>query len=135
MKVVWALPGLTRKYGGQCPPYIRLRRCLRLAAVVAILAIMASDAVACPMCKAALGSQGRNHGDWVGGFFWSILFMLSMPFIIFSSLSAYMYVLVRRARRERSEREAAALRVEGFVDGPLELSEAGSREPATVNHA
>ena len=71
---------------------------------IALVMMTAGDALACPMCKAALGSQDRLHGDWVGGFFWSILFMLSMPFLIFSSLSAYMYVLVRRARREAAER-------------------------------
>ena len=90
-----------------------------LVVVAAILAAVADDAVACPMCKAALGSQDRSHGDLVGGFFWSILFMLSMPFVIFGSLTTYMYVLVRRARREREQREAASA-VQDFVDGPLE---------------
>lgn len=97
--------------------------------------LLAGDALACPMCKAALGSQDRSHGDWVGGFFWSILFMLSMPFLILGSFSTYMYMLVRRARRERSQREAAGLGIERFVDGPLQFDEARSREPATVNHA
>lgn len=58
------------------------------------------------MCKAALGSQDRAHGDWVGGFFWSILFMVSMPFVLLGSFSTYMYVLVRRARREAAQRQS-----------------------------
>jgi heme/copper-type cytochrome/quinol oxidase subunit 2 len=45
-----------------------------------------------------LGSSG---GDLVSGFFFSILFMLSMPFLIVIGMSTYMYVLVRRARAER----------------------------------
>jgi len=32
------------------------------------------------------------------GYFWSILFMMSMPFVIFSSLGSYFYFQVRRAR-------------------------------------
>ncbi|HVA45914.1 MAG TPA: hypothetical protein VNH11_05960 [Pirellulales bacterium] len=79
-------------------------RWLMLAAVLAVVMMTANDALACPMCKAALGSHGRDHGDLVGGFFWSILFMLSMPFLIFGSLSTYMYLLVRRARREAAQR-------------------------------
>lgn len=80
----------------------RWRRAAHLllsAAVLSIVMLAATDAWACPMCKAALGSSGRNHGDLVGGFFWSILFMLSMPFLILGGLSAYMYRLVRQARR------------------------------------
>lgn len=75
------------------------RTALVIAAVLLATALTATDAWACPMCKAALGSSGRNHGDWVGGFFWSILFMLSMPFLILGGLSGYMYWLVRQARR------------------------------------
>jgi uncharacterized membrane protein len=128
--VGWALPTVFLRSGGQRSPY-NWRQLLTLVAVVAIVAMMAGNAVACPMCKAALASQDRAHGDLVGGFFWSILFMLSMPFVIFGSLTTYMYVLVRRARRERE----ATLSAQGFVDGPLEVGDARSREPATVDHA
>jgi hypothetical protein len=34
----------------------------------------------------------------VRGIFWSILFLLSMPFLIFATLSGYFYWLIRRAR-------------------------------------
>lgn len=67
-----------------------------------VILVATTDVLACPMCKAALASDGRNHGDWVGGFFWSILFMLSMPFILLGTFSVKMYLLVRRARREGS---------------------------------
>ena len=33
-------------------------------------------------------------------YFWSILFMMSMPFLILFSLSTYFYLLVRKARLE-----------------------------------
>lgn len=67
-----------------------------LLAVALVLACQ-STAGACPMCKEALNANG---GDLVSGFFYSILFMLSMPFLIFAGLSSYLYLLVRRARNE-----------------------------------
>ena len=97
-------------------------RTLVLAVMLAIL-LVTTDAWACPMCKAALGSQGRSHGDWVGGFFWSILFMLSMPFLILGGLSAYMYSLVRQARRNGAQ-SSTPLRAEhgSDVDEPISVS-------------
>lgn len=66
--------------------------------VFAALALASVAAVeACPSCKAAL-SSGNPEGDLVGGFFWSILFMLSMPFMVFGGISGYFYYLVRKAR-------------------------------------
>jgi uncharacterized membrane protein len=84
-----------------------LRHTIALAVIAAML-FSVSQAAACPMCKAALGSQSA-HGDWIGGFFWSILFMLSMLFATFGTLVLKMYLLVRRARREAVEREQTTL--------------------------
>lgn len=60
------------------------------------------------MCKAALESSDRNQGDYVSGFFYSILFMLSMPFAILGCFSTYMYALVRRARAAEAASSAAS---------------------------
>lgn len=68
----------------------------QLIALGAILAIVSADAWACPGCKEALASS--DGGDLVGGFFWSILFMMGMPFAIFGTFAGSMYVAVRRAR-------------------------------------
>jgi hypothetical protein len=72
----------------------------------------ASDVWACPFCKEALGS---SQGDLVSGFFYSILFMLSMPFMIITGMGTYMYVLVRRARIAR---EAASQAEPGAHSSP-----------------
>jgi hypothetical protein len=71
-------------------------------ALFAVLAI-AQTATACPMCKEALNAGG---GDLVNGFFYSILFMLSMPFLIVSGMSGYLYLLVRRARAAQTPGQA-----------------------------
>nr|AGC72169.1 hypothetical protein [uncultured bacterium A1Q1_fos_962] len=35
----------------------------------------------------------------IRGYFWSIIFMMSMPFLIFGSLGAYFYLQVLKARQ------------------------------------
>ena len=74
-----------------------LRASVFLAAVFLFVLFGAGVASACPMCKAALAGQ-EGQGDLVSGFFWSILFMMSMPFTILGAFSGYMFLLVRRAK-------------------------------------
>jgi hypothetical protein len=71
-----------------------LRPCLIAIAVLG----MAQIALACPTCKAGLGAHDPAHGDLVGAYMWSILFMMSMPFTLLASFSGYFYWLVRKAR-------------------------------------
>ena len=85
-------------------PFVHCSRLLWFAATAALLA-NASTAAACPFCKEALGAGG---GDLVNGFFYSILFMLSMPFLILGGISGYLYLLVRRARAARHADAASA---------------------------
>jgi len=73
-------------------------RWLIAALVLAILLLLAASvASGCPTCKNALDSD-ESGGDVVRGYFWSILFMMSMPFAVLGSFSGYLYLLVRRAR-------------------------------------
>lgn len=79
---------------------------LVVIAAMAVVLLAAQSASACPSCKAALANQ-EGKGDLVSGFMYSILFMLSMPFAIFGSISSYFYYLVRRARREQALQQIA----------------------------
>jgi hypothetical protein len=72
---------------------------IALAAAIALL-LVADFAVGCPSCKEALGNSSGG-GDLVSGFFWSILFMLSMPFLLVGCFGLYFYCLVRKARLAR----------------------------------
>ena len=67
-----------------------------LFAVVCML-FLATACEACPTCKQGI-AEGADHEQIIRGFFWSIVFMMSMPFVIFTSLCTYFYVLVRKAR-------------------------------------
>jgi heme/copper-type cytochrome/quinol oxidase subunit 2 len=73
-----------------------------LQAIMSVLLVGLASAAAhaCPTCKESLATAGGNQAGLVQGYFWSIIFMMSMPFVILSGLSLYMYSLVRRARRD-----------------------------------
>ena len=73
--------------------------------LVLLFVTFAEFAHACPTCKEAVGEHG---GNLVQGYFWSIIFMMSMPFLILSGLSTMFYLDVRRARRRQTEMAAAA---------------------------
>lgn len=78
----------------------RTRRVAIAFMALLLIAFAAQPAAACPTCKQAL-ADGSNGGDVVGGYFWSIVFMMSMPFAILGAMSTYFYVQVRRARARR----------------------------------
>lgn len=63
--------------------------------VVGMALAWAGTASACPSCKEALSG---GQGDIVKGYFYSILFMMSMPFTMIGAFSGYMWYEVRKAR-------------------------------------
>ena len=72
--------------------------------VLLAVVLWCSVAAACPNCSDGLSEQ-TDGGDWVAGYFWSILFMMAMPFTIFTAIGGYMYREVRKARsvKERDD--------------------------------
>ena len=68
-----------------------------IAVVLVVLIMGQSMAVACPTCAEGLAND-PVHANMVRGYFWSIVFMMSMPFLILAGLSGYFYYEVRRAR-------------------------------------
>lgn len=77
---------------------------LRDALLAILMAFgLAAVANACPTCKEAVSESG---GNLVQGYFWSIIFMMSMPFLILGSLSAMFYLDVRRARRLQTQQQS-----------------------------
>ena len=69
---------------------------LLLALVVFVIAT--NIVIACPTCKEGMAND-PHQASMIHGYFWSILFMMSMPFLIFTSLATYFYLLVRSARK------------------------------------
>jgi heme/copper-type cytochrome/quinol oxidase subunit 2 len=72
-------------------------------AIAALLVVFCcSVAAACPNCSQGLADQ-PGGGDMVAGYFWSILFMMAMPFTIFTGIGGYMYFEVRKARKRQEK--------------------------------
>ena len=72
-----------------------------LVAVFAVLALAADTALACPSCQAALAAGGDDgqHGDIIGGYMWSIIFMMSMPFTLLAAFGLYFYCKIKQAAK------------------------------------
>src|SRR5688572_5335779 len=76
---------------------------LSAGAILAAL-LLAGVAAACPTCKENLAHDPAGAG-LARGFYYSILFMVSMPFIIFGGLSAYFYYEVCKAKARQHEHQ------------------------------
>jgi hypothetical protein len=64
----------------------------------ATMLLFASIASACPNCKDSLEGDPTHQG-LAKGFYFSILFMISMPFVTFGSLCTYFFYLVQREKK------------------------------------
>jgi heme/copper-type cytochrome/quinol oxidase subunit 2 len=87
-----------------------MNRCRKIAVIgVALVALvaLAQVASACPTCKDNLAHDPAS-ANLVRGYAYSILFMLSMPPLIFGGLSAYFYWEVRRAKARRGANAESA---------------------------
>jgi len=85
----------------------KFRQILPLAIFCALL-LTAEFALACPNCKAGMSTSDPHAKSMAAGYYYSILFMLSMPFLIVTSFSGWMYLAVRKAKAERIAKTAAS---------------------------
>jgi uncharacterized membrane protein len=86
------------------------------ALVVALLLLLASVAAACPTCKDGLAQNDPQGQAIAAGFYYSILFMMAMPYLVLGTFASIAYYTIRRARQangglaaEPSETAAAIL--------------------------
>ena len=68
--------------------------------------VMAGVATACPTCKDNLAHDPAS-ANLARGIYYSILFMISMPFLIFGTLCSYFYWEVCRARKRQAAEQSA----------------------------
>jgi len=69
-------------------------------AVLSGVFLFGSDAVqACPTCKQALAENDPAQKAMIAGYFYSILFMMGMPFAILGTLCSLAFVAVRRGQQ------------------------------------
>ena len=83
-----------------------MRRLITVSLCFLVVVSIAATASACPSCKQALGADG-SQGDLARGIYYSILFMMSMPFAIVGSFGFMAYRAVKREQRRVAEAEIA----------------------------
>jgi len=84
----------------------KLRRLIVAALLMAMCLGYSAVAQACPGCAEAQAGQGANRTNIVRGYQLSIIFMMSMPFLIVGSFGGYVYYTVRRSRKDGETTEA-----------------------------
>ncbi len=86
-----------------------LQRCFRLL-VLFCLIVASSAAWACPTCKDGIAENDPTSQAMAAGYFYSILFMMAMPFVIIGTFGSFAYISIRRARETQN---LSAERAEG----------------------
>lgn len=78
-----------------------------LAAAVAALVVLvlSGTASACPTCKDTL-AHDPAAANLARGIYYSILFMISMPFLIFGGISAYFYWEICKAKARLAQADS-----------------------------
>src|SRR4051812_3971011 len=81
-----------------------------IAAIVVVLVLMlASVAAACPTCKEGL-AQNDPHGQSIAaGYAYSVIFMMTMPYILLCTMGSLAYLTIRRARLAQEAEQSLGL--------------------------
>ncbi len=78
------------------------RKTAVLGMALALSLLLAQVAWACPTCKDNMAHDPAS-ANLARGYAYSIMFMLSMPPLIFCGLSAYFYWEVRKAKARQAQ--------------------------------
>jgi hypothetical protein len=84
----------------------------RIAPVLVAVAAMFSAAhtvSACPTCSDAVAANDPEHEHMVKGYFYSILFMMGVPYTVFMCFAGYMYWEVKKARARNATQVPGAV--------------------------
>ena len=71
-----------------------------IAVAVALVLLIASVAAACPTCKEGLAQNDPHGRALAAGFGYSVLFMMSMPYLVLATFGSVAYLSIRRARQQ-----------------------------------
>jgi len=73
-----------------------------IALAIVIVLLIASVAAACPTCKEGLDQNDPQGNALAAGYYYSILFMMAMPFTILGTFGGLAYLSIRRAQQASS---------------------------------
>jgi hypothetical protein len=83
-------------------------RWMLLALALVLVCLIASVAGACPNCKEGLAQTDPEGQAVAAGYYYSILFMMAMPFTILGTFGSLAYLSIRRAARQQSPQPEAS---------------------------
>lgn len=87
----------------------RAKRLVAVASLTALtVVLLACDALACPTCKDGMSGSDPVSVARATGYFYSILFMMSMPFVIVSTFGGAAYLSIRKAKQRQLQSETPA---------------------------
>jgi hypothetical protein len=72
-----------------------------VALALVLVFLIASVAAACPNCKDGLAQQDPHGQSIAAGYYYSILFMMAMPFAILGTFGGLAYLSIRRAAKNQ----------------------------------
>src|SRR6478736_3405559 len=72
------------------------------AVVLSLVLLIASVAAACPTCKEGLAQNDPQGQALAAGYYYSILFMMTTPYILLATLGSCAYYSIRRARQRQT---------------------------------
>jgi hypothetical protein len=76
-----------------------IKKTARAVAPLTLVLLVAGVASACPTCTDGLAQNDPQGRAIAAGFYYSILFMMAMPFAILASFGGLAYLSVRRAQQ------------------------------------
>lgn len=83
-------------------PFGRVSRLLLTMVVFGFVVLTASDLLACPTCKDGIAESDPASQAQAAGYFYSILFMMAMPFVLLGTLGSAAYMSIRRAKEQQA---------------------------------
>ena len=84
------------------PAWLLALRVLLPLFAIAVVLWTATDVLACPTCKDGLAESDPVSQAQARGFFYSILFMMAMPFVILGTFGSAAYFSIRKAREQQA---------------------------------
>jgi uncharacterized paraquat-inducible protein A len=82
-----------------------IARWMLIALAIALVLLIASVAAACPNCKEGLAQNDPQGESIAAGYYYSILFMMAMPFTVLGTFGGLAYLSIRRARQAETQHE------------------------------
>jgi len=76
-----------------------LRTTICVLLCLALFVLLADVAQACPTCKDGIAENDPAAKSMAAGYFYSILFMMAMPFLLLGSFISFAYWSIRKGTR------------------------------------